>query len=247
MGKLILFRRGKKGIIYIHSLVEKGGLAMKIRIEWNYRTPKGTETFFQSEALPIAHALLIAEDLERTKRTKKVTFTDEHDSTWTVKEMKQYLKGLETEPHNITVHFDGGFDVATNSSGLGCVIYYEQSGKSYRLRRNAPSAELISNNEAEYAALYLCLQELELLNVHHLPVKIVGDSQVVINQLNGEWPALESNLSRWADRIDEKLNELGLQPEYQLVPRKSNAEADRLATQALNGIEILATSELKAE
>lgn len=217
---------------------------MKIRIEWHYKTPKGTETVFQTEEMPIAHALLIAEDLERTKRTKSVTFTDEHDSTWTIKEMKGYLKGLETEPHNITVYFDGGFDVDSSRAGLGCVIYYEQSGKSYRLRRNAPSSELISNNEAEYAALYLCLQELELLEVHNLPVKIIGDSQVVINQLNGEWPALEENLSSWADRIDAKLQNLEIQPEYQLVPRKKNAEADRLATQALNGIEILATSEV---
>ena len=49
-------------------------------------------------------------------------------------------------------------------------------------------AELTSNNEAEYAALYLSLQELDLLNVHHLPVRFIGDSQVVINQMGGEWP-----------------------------------------------------------
>ncbi|MGE6487475.1 ribonuclease H family protein [Paenisporosarcina sp. NPDC076898] len=220
---------------------------MYIRIEWVYRTPKGTETVFNSEEMPVAQAILLAEDMERTGRAKKMTFIDRFDATWTVKEMKGYLKGLETEAHNIKVYFDGGFDIETSRSGLGCVIYYDQSGKSYRLRRNSPSAELISNNEAEYAALYLCLQELELLNVHHLPVLFIGDSQVVINQMNGEWPALESNLSKWADRIDDKLKRLGIQPEYKLVPRKSNAEADRLATQALNGTEITATSEIKAE
>jgi len=217
---------------------------MNIRIEWRYRTPKGTETVFHSEEMPIAHALLIAEDMERTKRTKSVEYIDQHDSTWTIKEMKAYLKGIETEPHNITVYFDGGFDHPTNNAGLGCVIFYEQSGKSYRLRRNAPSAELKSNNEAEYAALYLGLQELELMNVHHLPVKFIGDSQVVIKQMAGEWPALEKELSGWADRIDDKLSKLGIQAEYELVPRKSNAEADRLATQALNGIDIMATSEV---
>ena len=217
---------------------------MKIRIEWTYKTPKGTETVFHSEDMPIAQALLIAEDMERTGRAKKVTFTDQFDSTWTIKEMKSYLKELETEPHNVTVYFDGGFDIATRSSGLGCVIYYDQSGKSYRVRRNAPSAELTSNNEAEYAALYLNLQELELLNVHHQPVRFIGDSQVVINHLNGEWPVIEKELSKWADRIERKLKDLGIRPEYELVPRKSNAEADRLATQALNGIEIISTIEL---
>jgi len=220
---------------------------MNILIEWIYRIPKGAETVFRSEEMPAAQAILFAEDLARTGRAKNVLFIDRFDTTWTVKEMKGYLKGIETEPHNITVYFDGGFDLATRRSGLGCVIYYEQSGKSYRLRQNAPSAELISNNEAEYAALYLGLQELEFLNVHHLPVQFIGDSQVVINQLIGEWPALENNLSSWADRIEEKMKELGIQPEYKLVQRKLNSEADRLATQALNGVSITATSEVTVD
>jgi ribonuclease HI len=220
---------------------------MKIQIEWTYRTPKGTETFFRSEEMPAAQALLLVEDIERTGRAKNLAFVDQFDSSWTLKELKAYVKGIETEPHNIEAYFDGGFDVGTNQSGLGCVIYYEQSGKSYRLRQNAPSAELESNNEAEYAALYLCLQELELLNVHDIPVRFIGDSKVVINQMSGEWPALEKDLSRWADRIDDKLKKLGIQPEFELVPRKKNAEADRLATQALNGIEITGTMELAAD
>ncbi|MCZ2260162.1 ribonuclease H family protein [Sporosarcina sp. G11-34] len=217
---------------------------MNIRIQWIYKTPRGLETVFHSEEMPAAQAVLVAEDLKRTGRVKSVTFIDQLDSTWTVKEMKGYLKGIETEPHNITVYFDGGFNLETNKSGLGCVIYYEQSGKSFRLRRNAPSVEILSNNEAEYAALYLGLQELELLHVHHLPVRFIGDSQVVINQLNGEWAAPERTLSNWADRIDDKLKDLGIQPTYELVKRKLNSEADRLATQALNGISITATSEI---
>ena len=62
--------------------------------------------------------------------------------------------------------------------------------------------------------------------------------------MSGDWPALEKDLSSWADRIDEKLKELGIQPTFELVPRKSNAEADRLATLALNGTAITATSEM---
>ena len=220
---------------------------MYIRIEWIYKTPKGTEASFSSEEMPAAHALLIVEDMERTKRVKNLTLSDRYDSTWTVKELKAYLKGIETEPHNVTVYFDGGFDLTSKASGLGCVIYYEQSGKSFRLRRNVSANEHISNNEAEYAALHLSIHELELLNVHHLPVKFIGDSQVVIKQMTEEWPTLEKYLSGWAERIDKKLKDLGIQAEYELVPRKSNAEADRLATQALNGIEITATSEVIGE
>lgn len=220
---------------------------MYIRMEWTYRTPKGTEAAFSSEELPAAHALLILEDMERSGRIKNLTLIDRYDSTWTVKELKNYIKGIETEPHNVTVYFDGGFDLTSRASGLGCVICYEQSGKSYRLRRNVSANEHTSNNEAEYAALHLCLQELDFLGVHHLPVKFIGDSQVVIKQMKEEWPTLEKDLTSWAERIDQKIKDLGIQAEYELVPRKSNGEADKLATQALNGIEITATSEVVGE
>lgn len=218
---------------------------MKFVIEWAYKTPKGAETIFRSEEMSAAHALMIAEDLERTGRVKQLTLTDQHDSTWMIKELKKYLKEIETEPHNVTVYFDGGFDRGTSTSGLGCVIYYEQNGKSFRLRKNAYATGLVSNNEAEYAALNLSLVELELLDVHGMTVRFIGDSQVVINQMNGEWPAYEKELASWADRIDGRLQVLGITPEYELVPRKENAEADKLATQALNGIDISGKIELQ--
>ena len=217
---------------------------MQVVIEWVYKSPRGKGTIFQSEELPAQDAVWIAEDLERTGRTKQVSFIDpRYDSSWTLKELKIYLRGIETEPHNISIYFDGGFDWDTKAAGLGCVIYFDQNGKSYRMRRNAFVGGLISNNEAEYAALNLCLQELEILGVHHLPIHILGDSRVVINHLNEEWPVIEEDLYNWADKIEAKMKALGLDPQYELISRKLNNEADRLATQALAGVEIMATSE----
>ncbi|MDN4493543.1 ribonuclease H family protein [Ureibacillus aquaedulcis] len=218
---------------------------MKITIEWTYKTKNGVETIFRSDEMPPAHALTIGEDLEKTGRAKNIQFMDQHDSTWMAKELKKYIKEIETEPHNVKVYFDGGYDIQTSNAGLGIAIYYEQNGKSYRLRRNAPASGLNSNNEAEYAALHLAIVELDLLDVHHQTVQFLGDSQVVINQMSGEWPAYEKDLSSWADRIDEKLNELGITPEFELVPRKLNAEADRLATQSLQGVGITGQIELQ--
>ncbi|WP_372868746.1 reverse transcriptase-like protein [Planomicrobium okeanokoites] len=216
---------------------------MKIRIEWKYRSAKGVETSFTSEEMTAAQGVFIAEDIERTKRVKELVFIDVYDdSIWTMKEMKSYLKSIETEPHDITVYFDGGFNVGTKDSGLGCVIYYKQSGKSYRLRQNAQIEGLVSNNEAEYAALHLCVQELEFLEVRNMPVRFSGDSKIVINGMSGEWPVIESELVSWADRIEMKLKTMGIQAEFGLIPRKENFEADRLATQALKGIEITGTS-----
>lgn len=231
----------------VEGLIEEWRDSMNVIIEWTYKTPKGTETIFRSDEMNAADAVLIADDLEKTGRAKQVKFLDRFDSYWTIKELKGYLKGIETEPHNITVYFDGGFDLTTKAAGLGCVIYYDQNGTSYRLRRNASVEELISNNEAEYAALHFSLQELELLNVHDLSVRFVGDSRVVINHMSEEWPVIEQNLFSWADRIEAKMKQLGIRPEYELVSRKANAEADRLAGQALNGIGISATIERTSE
>lgn len=217
---------------------------MDVRIEWTYKLPRGKGLIFQSEELAAQDAISIAEDLERTGRTKQLVFIDpRHDSSWTLKELKKYVKGIETEPHAIRIYFDGGFDWETKTAGLGCVIYYDQNGKSYRFRRNVFVEGLISNNEAEYAALHLCLQELEILGVHHLPIHVLGDSRVVIHHLNEEWPVIEEDLYNWADKIETKMKTLGLTPHYELISRKSNSEADRLAAQALAGVEIMATSE----
>lgn len=220
---------------------------MKFRIEWMYGVPKGIETVFLSEEMTAEEVVQIAEDLERTGRVKKIQFEDQFDSSWTLKEVKAYLKEIETEPHNIKVYFDGGYEISSGNAGLGCVIYYKQNGKSYRRRTNAKLDELSSNNEAEYAALYFCLQELEELEVRRQLISFVGDSRIVINRMEGEWPVMEDKLGAWVQRIKEKVKELGLQEAYQLTPRKENAEADKLATQALKGISIASTSELLKE
>ncbi|SFE20595.1 ribonuclease HI [Lentibacillus persicus] len=217
---------------------------MNVRIELTYMTPKGTKTAFSSEEMPAAKALLLAEDLEKTGRAREITFVDNYENQWKTKDLKKQIEAIQTEPHEVKIYFDGGFDLPTKKSGLGCVIYYEQNGKSWRQRKNALVEELETNNEAEYAALHLAVKEMELLGIHHGPVTIAGDSKVVINQLKGEWPCYEAELNQWADRIEEDFSRLGIDPTYEAISRKYNQEADRLASQALKGIEISSVLEL---
>lgn len=212
-------------------------------IEWLFRMKNGTEVKCSSEPLSAAQAVLFAEDLEQTGRAKQIIFTDSFDSSWTLKELRKYTKEIETEPHQISIFFDGGFDWQTKTAGLGCVIYYEQNGKSYRLRKNQRMDGLVSNNEAEYAALYFCLQQLIDMQAHGQPIEIAGDSRVVIQHLNEQWPVIEETLYSWADKIDALLVKHKLQPRYELISRKANKEADRLAAQAMDGVEISAVIE----
>ena len=136
--------------IYQVNFIIEGMVSVKL-IEWIYKTTKGMKRHTQMRYR--CTSFTFAEDFERTGRAKSILFFDEADTSWTIKEINRYLKEIETEPHNITVYFDGGFDLDSKKAGLGCVIYYEQNGKSYRVRKNAPSDEMTSNNEAEYAAL----------------------------------------------------------------------------------------------
>ncbi|WP_102346494.1 ribonuclease H family protein [Bacillus sp. Marseille-P3661] len=217
---------------------------MKVSIVWTYKTPKGLEVELGSDIMPAKQAILLAEDFERTGRAKEILFYDTSDQKWTKKELQKFLVGIETEPHDIVAYFDGGYDIETRMSGLGAAIYFTQNNKRYRIRKNEQIEQLESNNEAEYAAFWLVLQELENLGVHHIEVTFKGDSQVVLNQLSGEWPVYEQEFTRWIDRIEEKLKRLGIKPVFEPIPRKENRETDQLALQALNGVEISSRLEL---
>lgn len=211
---------------------------MRLTIEWLYETPKKQQITLKSEAIPAAHAYLLVEDMQKTGRLKQLTLTDEHDSTWTMKELKKYLQELESEPHGIQLYFDGGFHREQRLAGLGAVIYFTQTNQHYRIRLNQQADYLTSNNEAEYAALLFAIEQLEELGAHHQAIEIFGDSQVVIHEMNGEWAISENVLASWADKIDLKLQKLGLTATYTYIDRKINEEADRLASQALEGTAI---------
>lgn len=218
---------------------------MKFTVEWHYRTPKKLETIFRSEEMSLGEVLVLSDDLEKTGRTKELIFIDDQGTTWTKKELQKWLKKSDTEMMDIVTYFDGGFDVKTNLAGIGIVIYYTKNNKHYRVRMNARLEELETNNEAEYAACYFLIQQLEQLDIKSIEVEFRGDSQVVLQQLSGEWPCYDDTLNRWLDKIEQKLKELKIRPTFSPVSRKQNTEADQLATQALEGTPIQSTMELE--
>lgn len=218
---------------------------MKLKLEWTYKTPKNQVITLMSDEVSAEEALLLADDFERTGRTKEIVFYDERHTKWTKKEIIKLMKVVETEPQDVIAYFDGGFDIQSGKAGLGVAIYYSQSKKPYRVRVNEVFEEMESNNEAEYAAFWLLLNTLEEIGVQHATVTFKGDSHVVLKQLSGEWPCFEENLNRWLDRIEERIEKLGIHPIYDQIGRKQNAEADRLATQALEGTFVSSKIEIK--
>jgi ribonuclease HI len=208
---------------------------MKYKLEWKYKLKGNESVLFTSDWLQSELAISVGDDLEKSGKAKEILYYDEMGTSWTLKEIKKLSEEIETEPHDVVIYFDGGHNVARNEGGLGVVIYYKQGKKKFRIRANERIEEMETNNEAEYAALHFALSILEELGVHHLPCDIKGDSQVVIKQLEGAWPCYEENLNRWLDRIEEKIEELGIDPRFTSLPRNENKEADKLASQALEG------------
>lgn len=218
--------------------------ALKVLIQWTYFFNKTGTASFTSDWVEAETALSIVGDLEKTGRLKEVEFEDEVGTVWTKKELTKLLTKVEDEPQNVMVYFDGGYQKQDARSGLGIAIYFEQNKKKWRIRKNARLEQLDSNNEAEYAAFYEAVKQLEEIGVHHQSCVFKGDSLVVLNQLSGEWPCYEEPLNKWMDRIEAKLNKLSILPVYEPISRKDNQEADGLATQALNGEDIFSKIEL---
>lgn len=218
---------------------------MKYRLEWKYKMKGQPSVLFSSEWINGQQILPLGEDILKTGRVDQLTFYDELGMEWTKKELEKLLIKINSEPHDVTVYFDGGFNKETYEAGIGVVVLYEQNNKKYRIRANELFSEIDTNNEAEYAALFFALQIIEDLGVAHLPCKIKGDAQGVLKQLAGEWPCYEKTLNKWLDRIEAKVNKLKIKPIYLPISRKANKEADKLASQALEGIEIFSKLQIE--
>ncbi len=211
---------------------------MKVQIEWKYPYKKKEKKSFISEWMDQTEALQIAQQLEKMSPQSECIFHEETGITWTKKEFKKLLEKSVGKPSQLTLFFDGNYHRHSQTAGIGVVLYYQQDSKSIRQRWNERLEGLINNNEAEYAALYFGLQKVEELGITGEKLTIKGDSHGVLMQLKGEWPCFEEDLNRWLDKIEEKISQLKLYPEYIPIMRNENKEADQLASQALAGIKI---------
>lgn len=220
---------------------------MKLTLTVKFVIERGKTATLSSEFLPITDAKALYSQMKKQSHIASIQLEDEYGVTWTEKELHVYLDKLQEEPHDVTVLFDGGFDVSTKKAGVGVVIYYSLQQKRYRKRVNALLDYLEDNNEAEYAALYFAIQQMDEIGIHHQDIVIQGDSMQVIHQMNDEWPVIGDVYQNWCDRIERAIEQLGLKPIYELLPRGQNKQADKLATQALEGNSINAVIQLEGE
>lgn len=220
---------------------------MKLTLSVSYKVQSKRIVTLTSEPLALKDVKSLLPELKKQKSIIRIDMEDEFGSLWSEKELNKYLERLNEEPHEVTLYFDGGYDKNHKIAGLGTVIYFIQNNKRYRKRVNRQLDLIQNNNEAEFAALYFAIQQLEIIGVHQQSIQIQGDSMQVIHQMNDEWPVTNDAFHYWIDKIEHLLKKLGIRATYELLPRNNNKQADKLATQALAGEEIDAIYEIENE
>jgi ribonuclease HI len=92
-------------------------------------------------------------------------------------------------------------------------------------------AERATNNVAEYTAVVRALERAHQMGARR--VRCLMDSQLVVRQLNGEYKVKHADMIPLYRRVLELIQKFD-DVTFSHVPREMNAEADRLANEALD-------------
>ncbi|CAM8987939.1 unnamed protein product [Rhodiola kirilowii] len=122
------------------------------------------------------------------------------------------------------------FDRAARRDGAGAGVVFV-SLENHLLPFSFTLTQLCSNNMAEYQALLLGLQMARQIRVDEMD--IYGDSQLVINQVLGEYEVRKDDLIPYHRHATQLLNEFD-SISIGHVPRSANKLADALANLAAN-------------
>ncbi len=124
-----------------------------------------------------------------------------------------------------------------NPGGIPCYAFIvKRDGKTiysdYGIA-GEPFSEDSTNNVAEYTALVKALEWLFANNLGSSRVKIMSDSQLIVNQLTGDYKV---KAKRMLSLYRQVLKLMSTFQEIQIkwVPREKNREADRLTNKAYN-------------
>ena len=136
----------------------------------------------------------------------------------------------------IEVYFDG-LCQPINPGGISCYAFVVKSDgriihTDYGVAAK-PFSEESTNNVAEYTALAKALQWLLANNLNSKKVEIKSDSQLVVNQLTGDYKVKARRILPLFKQV------LFLKTQFQdiqikWIPRDKNREADRLTNKAYN-------------
>ena len=135
----------------------------------------------------------------------------------------------------IVVHFDGACEPRNPGGIATCGWTVHEGGKLIGSGfQEVCRGDGATNNVAEYCALGFALKWLLETGLGGKAVlDIRGDSQLVVEQLNGNWKCNKDHLRRLRDRCKALLQEI-MPASWRAtwIPREQNGEADALSRRA---------------
>lgn len=91
----------------------------------------------------------------------------------------------------------------------------------------------ITNNWAEYEALFLGLEKILEMKRNHDPLEVRMDSELVVKQMRGEYKIKDANLKISNQKIKELMKQFK-KVDFVHVRREHNKEADALVNEAID-------------
>ncbi|RZQ62595.1 bifunctional RNase H/acid phosphatase [Amycolatopsis suaedae] len=130
----------------------------------------------------------------------------------------------------VRVEADGGSRGNPGPAGFGAVVF--DAGTGEVLAEVAEALGVTTNNVAEYSGLIAGLRAAAELGASTVDVRM--DSKLVVEQMSGRWKIKHEALKPLAERARELAAGFDA-VRYEWIPRASNAHADRLANEAMDG------------
>lgn len=152
---------------------------------------------------------------------------------WISKFYKKNISITLSEPSSVShlLRFDGACrGNPSNKLGMGCVIY-DANEKIVHTNKRIHETDNGTNNIAEYIALVDGLRLAIDNKISHLIVE--GDSQLVINQVNGVYKVNAPKLIQYYNVVKTCIKSFEY-IEFRHIKREYNKDADRLANEALD-------------
>ena len=129
----------------------------------------------------------------------------------------------------ITAYTDGG--ARGNPGPAGSGVFIQDAAGKRLAALSLYVGDRQTNNFAEYSGVIAALEYA--LKHGHSALRVISDSLLVVNQLNGVWKVKHPDIKVLHERARQLIRQLGFF-EIKHVLRAGNTEADRLANEAMD-------------
>ncbi len=127
----------------------------------------------------------------------------------------------------LEIFVDGACSGNPGEAAIGVVVLENKN----KIKEISKSIGPATNNIAEYTALIYALQEGLILKADQ--VTVYTDSELVFNQVTGQYKIKNENLKLLLDQV-QHLAQGFKRLDMKCIPREQNKDADQLATKAIN-------------